>query len=69
MSKYVKLYEFISNSQEKELLMSFKEIEAIIGFKLDHSFLKYKKELEVYGYKVNKIYLKDKIIHFVKLNF
>lgn len=67
MSKYVKLYEFISNSQEQELFMSFKEIEKIIGFKLDHSFLKYKKELEVYGYKVNKIYLKEEKVHFVKI--
>ena len=45
----------------------YDEIKNILGLKIDHSFLKYKKELESYGYKVDKISLKEKYIIFRKL--
>ena len=32
---------------------------AVPGLPIDHSFLKYKKELMEYGYKVGKISMKD----------
>lgn len=46
--------------------LSFEEIKNILGAEIDHSFLKYKKELEMYGYKVNKISMKEKYVDFVK---
>ena len=37
------------------LKMTFEQIQQITGIPIDHSFLKYKKELTEYGYKVEKI--------------
>lgn len=49
------------------LFLSFEEIKNILGFKIDHSFLNYKKELKDYGYEVKKISLKDQQIEFIKM--
>ncbi|MPM63922.1 hypothetical protein SDC9_110807 [bioreactor metagenome] len=68
MSKYDKLWEFISTHQASEMKLSFDEIQAIIGIPLDHSFLNFKKELLEYHYQVAKISLKEKFVIFVKLN-
>ena len=35
---------------------------SILGFDIDHSFLKYKKELLVYGYEIVKISIKEKYV-------
>ncbi|MCI6674351.1 MAG: hypothetical protein MR519_08380 [Spirochaetaceae bacterium] len=45
--------------------MTFDEIGAILGFPLDHSFLQHKKELQKYGYVVEKISLKARTVTFV----
>ena len=42
------------------------EIEKIVGLPLDHSFLKYKKELLDYGYEVGKISMKTQTVNFIK---
>lgn len=42
--------------------LSFEEIKNIAGTPIDHSFLRYKKELESYGYKVSKISMKEETI-------
>lgn len=47
--------------------LSFDKIRDILGFAIDHSFLNYKKELEDYGYRVKKIYLKEKRVMFEKV--
>lgn len=47
--------------------LSFDKIQKILGFPIDHSFLNYKKELERYGYRVNKIHLKEKSVLFEKV--
>lgn len=47
--------------------LSFNEIHTIAGIAIDHSFLNYKKELLQYGYKVEKISLKDKTVVFQKI--
>ena len=60
MSKYNKLWEFIRNKNDEIVELDFDSIRKLFGFEIDHSFLKYKKELEDYGYVVKKIYLKDK---------
>lgn len=49
------------------MILSFEEINEVLGFKIDHSFLNYKKELEEYGYRVEKIYLKEKRLKIVRL--
>lgn len=46
---------------------SFERIEEILGFPLDHSFLNYKQEAEQFGYRVEKIPLKEKWVRFVRI--
>lgn len=45
MSKYAKLWEYVVDQQQDSLTLSFTEIGKIAGVPLDHSFLRYKKEL------------------------
>ena len=66
MSKYGPLWDYIKETNNEELKLSFEDIKSIIGFEIDHSFLNYKKELIEYGYFVNKISLKEKYIIFNK---
>ncbi len=70
MSKYDLLWKnidllFRETNQEK-LTLSFEELGKLGGIAIDHSFLKFKKELNSYGYKVDKISLKQKQITFIK---
>lgn len=72
MSKYNDLWIYIDlifkqNNKEK-IELSFNQIKDATNFDIDHSFLNYKKELLNYGYKVEKIKLKDKKIVFSKLD-
>ena len=48
------------------LTLSYAEIEKIVGFSIDHSFLTYKKELAAYGYHVEKISMKTQTVRFDK---
>lgn len=66
MSKYNKLWEYIEKCNTQYLVLTFEEINSIAGVPLDHSFLKYKKELLKYGYKVEKISMKEKKVSFMK---
>lgn len=66
MSKYNKLWEYIEICGKEQLILTFEEINSIAGVPLDHSFLKYKKELLEYGYKVEKISMKEKKVSFIK---
>lgn len=72
MSKYKDLWIYIDlifkQTNKEKIEISFNQIKEAIGFEIDHSFLTYKKELLDYGYKVEKIKLKDKKIIFSKLN-
>ena len=68
MSKYNTLWQFIKENGRQSFKLSFDEIERIAGIEIDHSFLNYKKELLQYGYKVEKISLKDKTVLFQKIN-
>lgn len=65
MSKYTSLWEHIKENNVEKL--SFSEIEKILGFPIDHSFLNYKKELESFGKKIEKISLKNKKIKIKKI--
>lgn len=66
MSKFDLLWEYVYKSGNPSLKLSFAEIHDILGIEIDHSFLKYKKELAQYGYQVGKISLKDKTVIFNK---
>ena len=66
MSKYDALWAYIQGRSEEKLILSFAEVEQIAGTPLDHSFLKYKKELAQYGYTVGKISMKSQTILFIK---
>jgi hypothetical protein len=68
MSKYDPVWKYLENDKSNLIILSFEEIKKIFGFKIDHSFLNYKKESELYGYKVSKISLKEKKIEFIKLD-
>lgn len=66
MSKYGALWEYIRTSGKHTLKLTFEEINNIAGTPIDHSFLKYKKELAEYGYKVTKISMKEQTVGFEK---
>ncbi len=66
MSKYDPLWEYISKKGEESMMLSFDEIGNIAGVPIDHSFLRYKKELSEYGYQVGKISMKEKTVVFNK---
>jgi len=67
MSKYDRLWEYISKDGKPSLILTFDEIKDITGFEIDHSFLNYKKELTQYGYQVGKISLKGRTVVFGKI--
>lgn len=67
MSKYNPLWVYLEDKGEEDYKLTFYEIEKILGFKIDHSFLTNKKESENYGYAVGKISMKDKTVEFIKL--
>ena len=62
MSKYELLWMYIKDNKKEEYKLTYEEIRSILGFDLDHSFLKYKKELLEYGYEVVKISIKEKYV-------
>jgi hypothetical protein len=66
MSKYDSLWEYIGKCGEREITLSYEEIEKICGVTIDHSFLTYKKGLSGYGYAVKKISMKNKTVRFSK---
>ena len=62
MSKYNSLWEYVQSNVNQSFKMTFEEIRDIAGIPIDHSFLKYKKELIDYGYEVEKISMKEQTI-------
>ena len=62
MSKYEQLWKYIKDNQKLEYKLTYEEIRNILGFDIDHSFLKYKKELLEYGYEITKISIKEKYV-------
>lgn len=66
MSKYDALWTYIQGLNEEKLVLRFADIARIAGTPLDHSFLKYKKELAQYGYAVGKISRESQTVLFIK---
>lgn len=67
MSKYEGLREYIQDSGKSRLELTFDEIARIAGVPIDHSFLKYRKELCTAGYRTEKISLKERTVVFTRL--
>ena len=67
MSKYHVLWAYIQRSDKQQLTLTFDEIAQIAQVPLDHSFLKYKKELLEFGYEVEKISMKNQTVIFIKM--
>ena len=67
MSKYDKAWEYVSERNEDTLILTFDEIESIACVPIDHSFLKYKKELNGYGFAADKISMKNKTVKFIRI--
>lgn len=68
MSKYSALWEYVRRNGSQTFQLTFEEIQDIAGIPIDHSFLRYKKELTEYGYQVGKISMKDETVVFNKIN-
>lgn len=68
MSKYNALWECVQKNGSQSLRMTFEEIQNIAGIPIDHSFLKFKKELTEYGYQVGKILMKEQTVIFNKID-
>ncbi len=68
MSKYNSLWEYVQKNKSQTFQLTFEEIQNIAGVPIDHSFLKYKKELTEYGYQVGKISMKEQTVTFHKMD-
>lgn len=63
------LYGNICRKTDRNLCsLTVEEIQEIAGVPIDHSFLKYKKELTEYGYQVGKISMKNETVLFTKVD-
>lgn len=64
MSKYEPLWQWIKENGTDDFRLTYEEIEVILGFPLDHSFLNDKKELPEFGFSVGKISMKKRTVSF-----
>ena len=64
MSKFDPLWKYIQKNGKENFKLTFTEIEKIAGIPIDHSFLRYKKELDEYGFQVEKISMKEQTVTF-----
>ena len=67
MSKYEPLWKWIRDNGTDNFKLTYAEIEEIAGVPIDHSFLKYKKELLEYGFCVEKISMKEETVMFQRV--
>ena len=67
MSKYDALWAYVQKDGSPTLKLTFAQIQEIAGIPIDHSFLKYKKELMDYGYQVGKISMKEQTVVFSRI--
>jgi hypothetical protein len=67
MSKYDQLWKYIADCGQDRLMIPFSAVEKIAGVPLDHSFLRYKKELLDYGYQVDNLFLKKQQIQISRI--
>lgn len=66
MSKYEPLWNYVKE-KENDFILNYEQVEKILGFPIDHSFLTFKKKLTNYGWQVGKISTKNKNVKFIKI--
>ena len=66
MSKYDSLWTHVAQCPEECLTLTFERIGEICGAPVDHSFLRYKKDLPTYGWQLQKISMKEQTVQFVR---
>ena len=64
MSKDDALWAYVQKDGSPTLKLTFAQIQDIAGIPIDHSFLRYKKELADYGYQVGKISMREQTVVF-----
>jgi len=67
MSKYDALWVYVQKDGSPTLKLTFEQIQEIAGIPIDHSFLRYKKELTDYEYQVGKISMKEQTVVFQRI--
>ena len=67
MSKYDAPWSWVCENGTDRFTLSFDDIGPILGFPLDHAFLRFKKELPAYGWQVVKISMKEQTVLFERL--
>lgn len=67
MSKYDGLWKWIAENGQDQFKLTYAQIEELAGVPIDHSFLKFKRELLDYGYQVGKISMKEETVTFEKV--
>ena len=67
MGRYTPLWRWIAQNGQSPCMLTFAQIESILGFPIDHAFLTFKKELTEYGYAVAKISMKAQSALFERL--
>ena len=67
MSKYDGLWKWIAENGQDQFKLTYAQIEELAGVPIDHSFLKFKKELLDYEYQVGKISMKEETVAFEKV--
>lgn len=69
MRKYELLWKWICENGKDNFKLAFDEIENISGEKIDWSFLScsYNAELFKYGYIIRKIYMRERIVEFLRI--
>ncbi len=68
VSKYDPLWDLVGQSDAESLQLSFQQVNDVLGFAIDHSFLTFKKELLDYGYQVAKVSLKHRVVSFERVH-
>ena len=62
------MWKYVQENGSQSFKLTFDEIAEIAGIEIDHSFLKFKKELTEYGYEVGKISMKEQTVIFNKID-
>lgn len=66
MSKYHSLWEYVGYSGLEEVELTFDDILGIAGTAIDETFSAHQKELEKYGYRVEKLTQETQTVLFRK---
>lgn len=67
MSKYLPLWQWLADDGAASVTLTFDQVQSILGFPIDHSFLTFKKELTAFGYAVGKISMKKQTVEFLRI--